>query len=160
MKNLQDIITEKLVIHKDSRNTSNLIDVSNVELQWKIKCIYGASSKKESQTTFNQMIIYADKNTKVTSLHKSNMNIWTLFDRWVSSILLEWDEAEEELRKELINKINYPNLNVNEQLNAYLYKWYTDQMVGSLSEKYGFWDDGEMLKDHLRKYLNKYHVKI
>lgn len=117
MKNLKEIITERLHITKNSK-VSELKDISNIKIDWHTRAYFNAYTPNERIKCFTKMKSYYDKGSKPLTLVHTIKDKIKLVNRWFAAVLLQWDEAIKVFKEAILERIK----NIDEdQWDAYIY---------------------------------------
>ena len=168
MKNLKDIISEKLIINKSSKTKTKTTDIEDIELNWEIKSQYNALSNKEKETIFNSVKKAQESNTK-RRLYHSKTHLYTIMNKWLCSVLLGWNDGITFLQDGILKFQHNPfNINENTLYNIIykIYKFCKDSnadIIGSDILFLKFYIDKFERKEIVEKcenYFSLYHINI
>lgn len=164
MKNLKDIIIERLHINKDTGSSVQLRDVSNIDINWRLKALYNALTSKEKYELMCTVETHYKAHNNPKRLFKSNTKTYKMFNLYICAILCEWDDAIQLLRDEIINcdeslRPIYFGVKKDEKdefanmLDAFIYKLYKELMTGVLGTPV---KDDYLKNDQTKEECNKH----
>ena len=118
MKSLYDLIYEKLVINRDTKEKTKVkIDKDKIKSSKVLGLMYGSGSPNNNQgKNLSKMEYYMKKGSKPLTLVHSIKDKTKLVNRWYAAITLNWNEAIQVFGEE-IEKRGYATL---EDLHGYI----------------------------------------
>ena len=103
MKQINYYILERLHINKDIGLSNHLKDVSNIEINWRLKALYNALSSKEKYDLMCKVENHHKAHNNPKILFNVNTKTYKIFNLYICAILCEWDEAIQLLRDKILN---------------------------------------------------------
>ena len=167
MKQINKYICERLHINKDIGLSNHLKDVSNTEINWRLKALYNALSSKEKY----DLMCKVENNPKI--LFNVTTKTYKIFNLYICAILCEWDEAIQLLRDKILNcdellkplffDGNDKDANTN-MLDAFIYNLYKESITGSLGDrlKYDYFKYNQTIEEcnkHFEHYFELYNIQ-
>ena len=175
MKNLKDIISEKLIINKNSVLTSKPVrDVSNIDINWRLRACYHTLSPTEKFDLMCKVETHYKANHNPKRLFNAKTKTYKIINLYICAILCEWDEAIETLRHEILYCDNMiktlyfgaiaKNNNLDEcanMLDGYIYKLYNETKDNTFTTTYlrNSNQTKEECDKHFEHYFNLYNIK-
>ena len=153
MKSLKHIIIERLTL--SNKKVDNKKDLSNVDIDWRIRSIFNANSISDKRKQMSAMKSFYEKNKNVKKLYTEATKPHIIAARLVSAILLQWDDAIDELRSAIINKYNYVK-NIEDHLDAYMINVYNNDLYFYF-KNYDDYSPKE-IKESLINYFEIYNI--
>ena len=171
MKNLKDIIIERLHINKDIGSSVQLRDVSNIDINWRLKALYNALTSKEKYELMCNVETHYKAHNNPKRLFKSNTKTYKMLNLYICTILCEWDDAIQLLRDEILNcdedlrpiyfGVKSDNYNKDEATNildGFIYKLYIESKEDTIAIPIGkaYFKDSVQPKEDYEKYFEHY----
>ena len=155
MKDLKQLLFEKLIINKDIVKSPK--SIKNLDIPWKFKIQFNALSNKEKSTIYKNIENQFAKHSSIKRLCNTNTNLYTIFNKWFCAILLQWDEAFIELKNVIVDSNYIPN--IESLLDAFIFKIYNnDEDLKLLVKEYLSKYDYNKLKESLENYFKIYNI--
>ena len=155
MKDLKQLLLEKLIINKDIVKSPKSIE--NLDIPWRFKAQFNALSNKEKSTIYKNIENQFTKHSSIKRLCNTNTHLYTIFNKWFCAILLQWDEAFIELKNVIVDSNYIPN--IESLLDAFIFKIYNnDEDSKLLVKEYLSKYDNNKLKESLENYFKIYNI--
>ena len=173
MKKINKYICERLHINKDIGLSNHLKDVSNTEINWRLKALYNALSSKEKYDLMRKVENHYKAHNNPKILFNVNTKTYKIFNLYICAILCEWDEAIQLLRDKILNcddtlkplffDGNDKDANTN-MLDAFIYNLYKESITGSLGDrlKYDYFKYNQTIEEcnkHFEHYFELYNIQ-
>lgn len=157
MKNLNNYITEKLVIGKNIIHKKEKIspkNVSEMKLSWVTDANFQIMNITQHKSSFSNMVKFKKENKSINSIINRKYSKHTLLGKFLEAIVLEWDELIQGLKNKIIEI--KPFKDTENQIDVYIYDAWKHKKYYAISLWSG--DTEQQILAHFTHYLNLYNI--